>query len=171
MVPTVKRQLLYVFVVLSLIRRRVLHSNVTAHPTAEWTAQQVVEAFPWETAPRLLLRDRDGVYGAGFRKRVASMGIAEVVTAARSPWQSPYVERMIGSIRRECLDSVIVLHERHLKRMLSTYFGHYHRWRCHQSLNMDCRPDPRPVQGREEGEVVEILETGGLYRHYERRAA
>jgi len=169
-VPTVRFQILFVFLVLAHDRRRLLHFNITAHPTAEWTAQQVVEAFPWDTAPRCLLRDRDGVYGADFHKRVASMGIEEVLTAARSPWQPPYVERMIGSIRRECLDNVVVLSERHLKRILSAYLDHYHRWRCHRSLDMDC-PQSRPVQPPEVGSVVEIAEADGLYRHYERRAA
>jgi transposase InsO family protein len=130
----------------------------------------VVEAFPWETAPRHLLRDRDGVYGAAFCQRVAGLGIEEVRSAPRRPWQSPYVEHMIGSIRRECLDHVVVLHQRHLHRLLSAYFDHYHRWRCHQALAMDC-PEPRPIQGREQGAVVEVAEGGGLYRHYERRAA
>lgn len=169
-VPTVRFEILFVFLVLAHHRRRVVHFNITAHPTAEWTARQVVAAFPWSTAPRFLLRDRDGLYGADFRKRVASMNIEEVVIAARSPWQSPYVERVIGSIRRECLDNVVVLHERHLKRILSACFNHDHRWRCHQSLDMDC-PQPRPVQPREKGEIAEIAEAGGLYRHYERRAA
>jgi transposase InsO family protein len=169
-VATVRFEILFVLVILSHDRRRVQHFNITAHPTAAWTAQQVVEAFPWDTAPRYLLRDRDGVYGADFRRRVASMGIEDVVTAPRSPWQSPYVERVIGSIRRECLDNVVVLHQRHLRRLLTAYFAHYHRWRCHQGLDMDC-PEPRPIQSREQGVVVEVAEGDGLYRHYERRAA
>jgi putative transposase len=169
-VATVRFEILFVLVILSHDRRRVQHFNITAHPTAAWTAQQVVEAFPWDTAPRYLLRDRDGVYGADFRRRVASMGIEDVVTAPRSPWQSPYVERVIGSIRRECLDNVVVLHQRHLRRLLTAYFAHYHRWRCHQGLDMDC-PEPRPIQSREQGAVVEVAEGDGLYRHYERRAA
>jgi len=139
------------------------------YPTARWTAQQVVEAFPWDSAPRFLLRDRDGVYGADFRRRVHSMGIEEVTIAAKSPWQSPYVERMIGSIR-EWFDQVVVLSERHLQRILKDYFSHYHRWRCHQSLEMDC-PEPRAVQPPEVGEVVEVREAAGLYRHYRRSAA
>ncbi len=98
------------------------------------------------------------------------MGIEEVIIAARSPWQSPYVERMIGSVRRECLDHIVVLGERHLRRILRDYLSHYHRWRCHQSLEMDC-PEPRAVQPPEVGEVVEVVEAGGLYRHYERVAA
>jgi hypothetical protein len=118
-VATVRFEILFVLIILAHDRRRIQHFNITAHPSAAWTAQQVVQAFPWETAPRYLLRDRDGVYGADFRQRVASMGIKEVLTAARSPWQSPHVERVIGSIRRECLDHVVVLHERHLRRLLS----------------------------------------------------
>jgi putative transposase len=169
-VATVRFEILFVLVILAHDRRRVRHFNLTAYPTAEWTAQQLIEAFPWETAPRYLLRDRDGVYGSEFRSRVASMGIEEVLTAARRPWQSPYVERVIGSIRRECLDHVVVLHERHLRRILAAYVDHYHRWRCHQGLDMDC-PEPRPIQSPEQGGVVEVAEAGGMYRHYERRAA
>jgi transposase InsO family protein len=169
-VATVRFEVLFVLVVLAHDRRHVRHFGITAHPTAAWTAQQMVEAFPWETALRYLLRDRDGIYGGEFRRRVKSMGIEEVLTAARRPWQSPYVERLIGSIRRECIDNVIVLHERHLQRILATYFDHYHRWRCHQSLDMDC-PEPRPVQAPEQGAVVEVTEGDGLYRHYERWAA
>ena len=169
-VSTVRFKVLFVLIILSHDRRRVVHFSITEHPTAQWTAQQVIEAFPWDTAPRFLLRDRDGVYGADFRERVKSMGIEEVITAARSPWQSPYVERLIGSVRRECLDNVVVLGERHLRRILTDYFGHYHSWRCHQSLEMDC-PEPRAVQLPEVGEVVEVVEAGGLYRHYERVAA
>jgi transposase InsO family protein len=169
-VSTVRFHVLFVLILLAHDRRRVVHFNITKYPTARWTAQQVVEAFPWETAPRFLLRDRDGVYGADFHERVKSMGIEEVIIAARSPWQSPYVERMIGSIRRECLANVVVLSERHLRRILKDYFSHYHRWRCHQSLAMDC-PEPRLVQPPEVGEVVEVREASGLYRHYERAAA
>ena len=169
-VATVRFEIWYVLIILAHDRRRVRHFNITAHPTAQWTAQQVVEAFPWDTAPRYLLRDRDGVYGAAFRSRVAALGIEEVLSAPRSPWQSPYVERLIGSIRRECLDNVVILHQRHLRRILTAYFDHYHRWRCHQALDMDC-PKPRPIQSPEQGSVVAVTEAGGLYRHYERWAA
>jgi len=169
-VATVRFEILFVLIILAHDRRQVRHFNITTHPTAAWTAQQVAEAFPWDTAPAYLLHDRDGVYGIDFRTRVAGMRITEVRTAPRSPWQSPYVERLIGSIRRECLDHVVVLHARHLRRMLRTYFTHYHQWRCHQGLAMDC-PEPRCVQPPEKGSVVEVLESGGLYRHYERRAA
>ena len=169
-VPTVAFKVLYVFIVLAHARRRIVHFNVTEHPTAQWTAHQISEAFPWEAAPRYLIRDRDCVYGMEFRKRVECMGIDEVVTAPRSPWQNPFVERVIGSIRRECLDHVVVFNERHLRRLLGDYFEHYHRWRCHRSLDMDC-PESRPAQGPEDGDVREVAEAGGLYRHYERRAA
>ena len=107
-VSTVCFHVLFVLIILAHDRRRVVHFNISKYPTAKWTAQQVVEAFPWDTAPRFLLRDRDGVYGADFRGRVESMGIEEVIIAARSPWQTPYIERMIGSIRRECLENVVV---------------------------------------------------------------
>jgi transposase InsO family protein len=169
-VPTVRFQVLFVFLVLAHHRGRVVHFNLTANPCSQWTAQQIVEAFPFDTGPRYLLRDRDAIYGAKFRSRVHSLGIEEVRTAPRSPWQNPYVERLIGSIRRECLDHVIVMNERHLKRVLTSYFQHYHSWRVHRSLDMDS-PDPRPVQPPELGEVVEFADVGGLQHHYERRAA
>jgi putative transposase len=120
-VPTATFRILFAFVVLRHDRRRLIHFNVTAHPTAEWTAQQIVEAFPLDEAPRFLIRDRDGIYGRAFRNRVESMGIAEVLIAPRSPWQNPFAERIIGSIRRDCLDHVIVLNERHLRRILRSY--------------------------------------------------
>jgi putative transposase len=169
-VPTVRFHVLYVFVVLAHERRRVLHFNVTTNPSAEWTAQQIVEAFPWDEVPRYLVRDRDGIYGAHFRRRVKDMGIEQVLTAPRSPWQNPYCERLIGSIRRECLDHVIVLNERHLKRLLSSYLRYYHGFRTHLSLGMDA-PDHRSVQTQELGRVVEVPEVGGIHHHYERRAA
>jgi len=136
-VPTAAFRVLFVLVVLAHHRRRVVHFNVTEHPTAVWTAQQIIEAFPEETAPRFLLRDRDQIYGEEFRQRIAGMKIEEVVTAARSPWQNPFVERIIGSIRRECLDHVIVLSENHLRRILKSYFEYYHRSRTHLSLAKD----------------------------------
>jgi putative transposase len=176
-VPTVTYKVLFVLVILAHERRRVVHVNMTEHPTAEWTAQQVINAFPWDKAPRYLLRDRDCVYGASLRQRVRHMGIEEVVIAPRSPWQNPYVERFIGSIRRDCLDHVIVLHECHLRRLLAGYFQYYHHWRTHRALEMDCplpRPVqrlPRPVQRPEVGPIREVPEVGGLHHHYERRAA
>ena len=128
-VPTVRHTVLFVLVILAHHRRRVVHFNITEHPTAEWTAQQVIDAFPWDEAPRYLLRDRDSIYGASFRQHMRHMRIEEVVIAPRSPWQNPYVERLIGSIRRDCLDHMIVLHERHLRRLLIKYFHYYHHWR------------------------------------------
>jgi putative transposase len=169
-VPTVRHKVLFVLVILAHHRRRVVHFNVTEHPTAEWTAQQVIDAFPWDEASRYLLRDRDRIYGTSFRQRVQHMGIEEVVIAPRSPWQNLYVERLIGSLRRECLDHVIVLHERHLRRLLSSYFQYYHHWRTHRALDMDC-PILRPVQRPEVGLIWEVPDVGGLHHHYERRAA
>jgi putative transposase len=169
-VPAVRHKVLFVLIVLAHHRRRVVHFNVTEHPTAPWTAQQVMEAFPWDEAPRYLLRDRDRVYGASFRQRVRHMAIEEVVIAPRSPWQNPYVERLIGSLRRECLDHVIVLHEPHLRRILTGYFQYYHRFRTHLSVAMDC-PEPRPVHPSALGKVVAVPEVGGLHHHYERCAA
>ncbi len=169
-VPSATFRVLFVFVVLAHDRRRVVHFNVTEHPSAEWTAQQIVEAFPWETTPRYLLRDRDGVYGDGFRRRLAALEIREVLSAPRSPWQNPYVERVIGSVRRECLDHVIVLNEAHLCRILAAYVGYFHGSRTHLSLDKDA-PDPRDAQPPEMGEVVELSEVGGLHHRYERHAA
>ena len=169
-VPTVRHKVLFVLVILAHHRRRVVHFNVTEHPTAAWTAQQVIDAFPWGKAPRYLLPDRDRIYSASFRQRVQHTGIEEVLIAPRSPWQNPYVERLIGSIRRECLNHVIILHERHLQRLLTTYFHYYHHWRTHRALALDC-PRPRPVQRPEVGSIREVPEVGGLHHHYERRAA
>jgi putative transposase len=169
-VPTVAHKILFVLLILAHNRRRLVHFNITEHPTAQWTAQQVLEAFPWGEAPRYLLRDRDHIYGTQFQQRVRHMGIEEVVSAPRSPWQNPSVERLIGSIRREVLDHVIVLHEPHLRRILTGYFQYYHRFRTHLSLAMDC-PEPRPVHPPALGKVVAVPEVGGLHHHYERRAA
>ena len=130
-VATVRFRLLYCFLVLRHNRRRVVHFNVTPYPTARWTAQQIIEAFPFDEAPRFLIRDHDGIYGQDFRERIKHMGIEEVVIAYRSPWQSPYIERLIGSIRRECLDHVIVFNEAHLLRILTAYFAYYHEARTH----------------------------------------
>jgi putative transposase len=169
-VPTATFRVLYVFVVLAHDRRRVLHFNVTQNPTAAWTAQQIVEAFPEASAPKYLMRDRDQIYGATFRDRLAGMGIEEILSAPRAPWQNPFVERLIGSVRRECLDHAIVLGERHLRRILASYFAYYHRSRTHLSLGKD-PPASRAVMLPETGEVVELPEVGGLHHRYERRAA
>jgi putative transposase len=169
-VPTVLCKVLFVFVVLAHERRRVLHINVTDTPTAQWTAQQLVEAFPLETAPRYVLRDRDAVYGVAFSRRVQTMGIHEVKTAPRSPWQNPYVERLIGTLRRECLDHVVVLNETHLRRLLRQYLIYYHGARTHLSLAKDA-PEPRRVERLDEGRIVEMPMVGGLHHRYGRRAA
>ena len=169
-VPTIDFKLLFVFLVLAHDRRRVLHFNVTEHPTAEWAATQLAQAFPWDTAPRYLLRDRDQIYGEAFRMQAVSMVITEVLTAPKSPWQSPYVERLIGSIRRECLDHVIILGAESLRRILRSYINYYHHSRCHLSLDKD-PPETREVQPPDKGIVIEIPKVGGLHHRYERRAA
>ena len=136
-VPTIRFQVLYVFLVLAHDRRRVVHFNVTAHPTAQWTAQQLREAFPFDQIPRYLLHDRDKIFGETFREQVKDMKIEEVLSAPRSPWQRAYVERVIGSILRECLDHVIVFGEASLRRTLSSYFSYYHETTPHLSLGKD----------------------------------
>ena len=151
-------------------RRRIIHFNVTEHPTAQWTAQQIVEAFPFDTAPRYMLRDGDGIYGDRVWRKLESLSIDEVVTAPASPWQNAYVERLIGSLRRELLDHVIVFNERHLKRLLSSYLDYYHPWRTHQSLDQDT-PDGRHVRFAEPGQVVEFPVVQGLHHYYLPRAA
>jgi transposase InsO family protein len=169
-VSTVTGRVLFVLVLLSHHRRRIVHVNITDHPTATWSAQQVIDAFPDDTAPSWLHRDRDRIYGDVFQRRVAGMGIAEVVSAPASPWQNPYVERLIGSIRRECLDHVIVINEAHLRRILKSYGRYYHRSRTHLGLEKDT-PDHRPISGTSSGPIVAIPEVGGLHHRYERRAA
>jgi putative transposase len=168
-VPTIDFWLLFVFLVMAQDRGRVLHFNVTEHPTAEWTAAQLGQAFPWDTAPRCLLRDRDQIYGYAFRILTADMQITEVLTAPRSPWQSPYVERLIG-IRRECLDHVIILGAESLRRILRSYLSCYHDSRCHLSLDKDS-PQTREVQSPDKGVIIEIPKVGGLHHRHERRAA
>lgn len=169
-VPTIRFQILYVFLVLAHDRRRILHFNVTAHPNAEWTGQQLREAFPFDQLPQYLLRDRDAIFGHDFQEHVRDLGIREVLSAPRSPWQRAYVERVIGSIRRECLDHVIVFQERSLRRTLRSYFHYYHRSRTHLSLGKDA-PEPRAIQPPEIGPVVALPQVGGLHHRYERRAA
>ena len=168
-VPTATFRVLYCFIILGHARRRLIHFNVTTNPTAQWTARQITEAFPWDEAPEYLIRDRDGCYGTEFRDRVEKMGIEEVPTAPRSPWQNPYCERVIGSIRRECLDHVIVLNDRHLKRILSAYFDYYHNCRTHLSLDRNS-PVPRKVEPPSRGHVISIPQVGGLHHRYSRAA-
>jgi len=169
-VPTATFRVLFVFVVLAHERRRILHFNVTDHPTAEWTAQQMVEAIGDGASPRYLIRDRDGIYGLAFRNRAKALEIEEVIIAPQSPWQNPYVERVIGTLRRECLDHVIVLGETHLRRILRQYINYYHRARTHLALDKDA-PEHRSVQPPDWGTVIEIPQGGGLHHRYERRAA
>jgi putative transposase len=166
---TVKLRLLYRLLVLRHDRRRVVHFNVTAHPTARWAAQHVVEAFPFDEAPRFLIRAHDGIYGQDFCERIKHLGIEEVIIAYRSPWQSPYVERLIGPIRRECLDQMIVLSERHLLRIRHDYFAYYHQARTHLSLDRNA-PIPREVEPPSHGRVIAIPHVGGLH-HRSMRAA
>jgi putative transposase len=168
-VPTATFRLLYGFVVLMHERRRVVHFNVTERPTAAWVAQQLREAFPFDEAPRYLIRDRDGIYGDEVRRCLEGMGIEEVVIAPRSPWQNPFAERLIATLRRELLDHVIVLNERHLRRLLSTFFDYYHRARPHRSLDQNA-PQPREVEPPERGRGVAVPQVGGLHHRYTRAA-
>ena len=169
-VPTMTFKTLYVFLVLSLDRRRVVHFNVTANPTAAWTSLQLIQAFPFDSAPRYLIRDRDGVYGRAVVDALEMMGIEQIVTAPRSPWQNGYCERVIGTIRRECLDHVIVIGEKHLQRVLKEYLAYYHESRTHLGLEKDS-PEPRQVQGPGVGPVASNPVLGGLHHHYYREAA
>src|ERR1700726_1920112 len=143
-VPTIGFRLLYVLVILGHHRRRILSFGVTSHPTAAWIARQITDAFPWTEAPRCLIRDRDAVYGQVVTRRLKSMGIRDRPTAPRSPWQNGYVERLIGSIRRECLDHLVVFGEVHLRRIVSAYVSYYNEARTHLALNKDA-PIHRPI--------------------------
>jgi transposase InsO family protein len=169
-VPTASFRVLYVFLVLAHERRKVLHFNITDSPSAAWTAQQLNEAFPYSNPPRYLLRDRDGIYGLEFVQRATGLGMQEKLIAARSPWQNPFVERLIGSIRRECLDYVIVLNAQHLRQILSDYRAYYHEDRTHRSLDQDC-PFSRPVEPPDKGNIIELPLLGGLHHRYARQAA
>ncbi len=169
-VPTATFRILFVLVVLAHDRRRIVHFNVTEHPTARWTGEQMIQAFPDGTEPKYLLRDRDNIYGEEFREQIQAIGIEEIMTAPRSPWQNPFCERLIGSVRRDCLNHVIILGESHLRKILARYFDYYHKYRTHLSLDKDA-PERRPIQDAILGEVIEIPEVGGLHHHYERRAA
>jgi len=167
-VPTVTMKILFVFIMLEHDRRKVLHFNVTEHPTGASTAQQIVEAFADRDTARYLIRDRDSRYSAEVRVRIQSLGMQEILTAPQSPWQNPYAERLIGSIRRECLNHYIILNARHLKRTLSSYLRYYHESRTHLSLGKQC-PFPREALGL--GKIVAIPQLGGLHHRYERIAA
>lgn len=168
-VPTVTFRVLSCFLVLRHERRRVVHFNVTEDPSAKWAAQQVIEAFPYDEAPRYLIRERDGIYGEFFKCRVHGMNIEEVLIAPKSPWQNPYVERLIGSIRRECLDHMIILNEEHLRRVLSEYLRYYHDDRCHLALERNA-PNRREVEPLGSGRVVSEPRWSGLHHRYRRVA-
>jgi hypothetical protein len=167
-VPTITLKVLFVFIVLEHRRREVLHFGVTEHPSAAWTSQQIVEAFPDRNVPQYLLRDRDRIYGSEVPSRIASLHIEEALTADRSPWQNPYAERLIGSIRRECLNHFVILNARHLKRTLNSYFAYYHGSRTHLGLPKQC---PYARQVASVGRIVKIAHLGGLHHRYDRIAA
>ena len=162
-VPTLSFDLLYALVIVRLGRRDLVWINATANPTAEWIARQITEAFPWNEAPRYLIRDQDGIYGVAVRRRLAAIGIRDRPTARGSPWQNGFAERLIGSIRRECLDHVIVVGEAHLRRILQTYAGYYNEIRTHRSLDKDA-PVSRSVQRT--GSIKSHAILGGLHHHY-----
>ncbi|MFH2061239.1 MAG: integrase core domain-containing protein [Pseudomonadota bacterium] len=165
-VPTIDFKILYVFIVLWHEQRKVIHFNVTMNPTAQWTSQQIIEACPWNKVPKYLLRDRDGIYGKVFQDRIKNMGIEQVKTAPHSPWQNPYCERVIGSIRRDCLNHIIVLSKEHLKSILSDYFEYYHRDRTHLGLSKDT-PYKRQIQIEpENGKLIALSRVGGLHHRY-----
>ena len=167
--PTVTYRIFYVFIVLRHSDRKILHFSITQNPSAIWTAQQVIEAFPFETSPRFILRDRDRIYGEYFRKRIKHMGIDEVLIAPRSPWQNPYAERVIGSIRRDCLDHFIILGKTHLGRILREYVDYYNKVRPHLSLNRNA-PLHREVETSEKGKVIAVPYLNGLHHKYARAA-
>src|SRR4030088_421390 len=164
-VPTIGFDLLYGFVIVRLDRRDLVWINVTTHPAAEWVARQITEAFPWEMAPRYMIRDRDRIYGIVVTRRLRAMGIRDKPTAPGSPWQNGFAERLIGSIRRECVDHMIVLGEAHLRRILKSYADYYNSVRTHRSLNKDA-PVSRLVQRA--GVIRSRAILGGLHRHYVR---
>jgi len=164
-VPTIGFDLLYAFIIIRLDRRDLVWINVTTNPTAEWIARQITEAFPWNEAPHYLIRDRDRIYGTIVTRRLRAMGIRDKPIAPASPWQNSFAERLIGSIRRECVDHVVVLGEAHLRRILQTYACYYNKIRTHRSLDKDA-PASRPVQPT--GSIKSHSILGGLHHHYVR---
>lgn len=168
-VPTVGFAVLYCFIVLDHARRRIIHFNVTYHPNAEWTALQLRQAFPWDTAPRFLLRDNDKVYGNAVVETLKAMGIEEARISPYCPWQNPFVERVVGSIRRDCLDHMIVFGEDHLYDLMAEYVAYYNEVRCHESLDGNA-PIPREKEtGTRRIQATPFL--GGLHHRYGRVAA
>jgi transposase InsO family protein len=164
-VPTIGFNLLYALVVVRLDRRDLVWIDVTSNPTAEWIARQIAEAFPWDEAPRYLIRDRDCVYGTVVTRRLRAMGIRDRPIAPGSPWQNGFAERLIGSIRRECVDHMVVLGEAHLRRILLRYAAYYNEWRTHRSLNKDA-PMHRAIQ--RVGSILSTPVLGGLHHRYGR---
>jgi transposase InsO family protein len=164
-VPTIGFKLLYGFVIVRLHRRDLVWINVTTNPTAEWVARQITEAFPWDGAPRYMIRDRDRIYGTVVTRRLRAMGIRDKPIAPASPWQNGFAERLIGSIRRECLDHVVVLGEAHLRRILKSYADYYNSVRTHRSLHKDA-PISRPIH--QTGFIRSHPILGGLHHHYVR---
>ncbi len=164
-VPTVTFKLLYALVILRLDRRRLVWINTTANPTSAWIVCQITEAFPWDEAPAYLIRDRDCAYGTIFVRRIRAMGIRDRPTAPRSPWQNGHAERLIGSIRRECLDPIIIRGEDHLRRILGAYARYYNETRTHLALGKET-PEPRPVQ--RVGRIVSVPLVGGMHHRYVR---
>lgn len=166
-VPSATFKIIFVLIILRHSNREIVHFNISANPTAQWTAQQVVEAFPDNSVPKYLMRDRDTIYGSFFRNRVKNMGINEVISAPKSPWQNPFVERVIGSIRRECTDHVIVLNRAHFKRILTEYFAYYHDDRTHLGLEKKT-PNSRSVEPKPTGKckIVALPRVGGLHHRY-----
>jgi len=169
-VPTATFRLLYVFIAIEHSRRQILHFNVTEHPTAQWTVQQLTEAFPFDSVPRYLLRDGDAIYGERVQRRIAHLNIQDLVTTPASPWENAYAERVIGSIRRECLNHTIVLSEKHLRRVLKEYVRYYNESRTHLGLAKD-PPKHRPIEPPGRGTVVALPVLGGLHHRYTRLAA
>ena len=164
-VPTIGFRMLYGFVIIRLDRRDLVWINVTRNPTAEWVARQITEAFPWDSAPGYIIRDRDRIYGAVVTRRLRAMGIRDKPTAPAPPWQNGFAERLIGSIRRECLDHVIVLGEAHLRRILKNYAAYYNGTRTHLSLNKDA-PIARAAENA--GRIICRPILGGLHHQYSR---
>jgi transposase InsO family protein len=164
-VPTIGFKLLYGLVILGHGRRRLIHYAVTAHPTSEWVARQIVEGFPWDQTPAYLVRDRDAVYGSVVKRRLRGLGIRDRPIAPASPWQNAYVERLIGSVRRECIDHVIILGEAHLRRIMSRYASYYNQSRTHLALEKDA-PISRPVQSF--GRIITEPMVAGLHHRYAR---
>ena len=169
-VHTLTYSLLYVFVILSHDRRKIIHFNITKHPTDSWAAQQLIEAFAWKSPPRFLIRDRDSKFGQKFKARLRHLEIHDIQTAYRSPWQNGYVERVIGSIKRECLNHVIIMNETHLNNIMKSYIDYYHNSRTHLGLNKDS-PIHRKVCPDEDGMIQSIPQVGGLHHRYKRFSA